>query len=53
MVLVNGVWGTVCDDGFGNYEADTACRAMGYSRAIYNNDVGSNNAYNCGYRKTC
>ncbi|KAL4444036.1 hypothetical protein ABPG75_011773 [Micractinium tetrahymenae] len=30
-VLVDGQWGTVCDDGFENYAADVACRQLGYS----------------------
>ena len=29
-VLHKGVWGTVCDNGFGQAEADVACRMMGY-----------------------
>jgi len=33
MVQYNGQWGTVCDDDFGSREANTACRAMGYTGA--------------------
>ena len=32
-VYCNGQWGTVCDDGFGQAEADTVCRQLGYERA--------------------
>jgi len=26
----NGVWGTVCDDGFNNRSADVACHMLGF-----------------------
>ena len=29
-VQVNGIWGTVCDDVFGDTEAGVACDALGY-----------------------
>ena len=29
-VLHKGVWGTVCDNGFGQAEADVVCRQLGY-----------------------
>ena len=29
-IQIEGVWGTVCDDGFGSAEADTACRQLGF-----------------------
>ena len=32
-VYCSGQWGTVCGDGFGQSDADTVCRQLGYSTA--------------------
>ena len=32
-VYCSGQWGTVCDDWFGQNEADTICRQLGYYNA--------------------
>ena len=32
-VYCNDVWGTVCNDGFDQQEADTVCRQLGYTSA--------------------
>ena len=37
-IFRNGVWGTVCIDGFDFYEGDIACRQLGFP---YANGVGT------------
>jgi len=32
-VLYNGVWGTICSDGWSNGNSDVVCRSLGFSRA--------------------
>ena len=40
-IYYRGVWGTVCDDGFGSTEATAACRQLGFRGSIRHGDVGS------------
>ena len=35
-IQIGGTWGTVCDDGFGRAEADTACRQLGFPAGAVN-----------------
>ena len=37
----NGFWGTVCDRGFGQTDADVVCQQLGYSGAYQYGNVGS------------
>ncbi len=39
-IYVYGVWGTVCDDGFGSTEATVACRELGYNGVLFYGYVG-------------
>ena len=39
-VLHDGVWGTVCDDNFGDADAIAICGILGFSLGVLNSAVG-------------
>lgn len=41
-IFWNGVWGTVCDDAFGNVDAAVVCRQLGFSA---DNAIAFGNGY--------
>jgi hypothetical protein len=45
-VYCNGQWGTICDDGFGTFDATTVCKQMGYSGYIRYNHLRNNHLRN-------
>ena len=40
MVKHDGKWGTVCDDGFGTVDAQSACHTLGFSGGSYSTYTG-------------
>lgn len=38
-VYQNGQWGTVCNKGFTQEGADSACRQLGYTGAVYSGNA--------------
>jgi hypothetical protein len=42
-ILINGIWGTVCQEQFRDIDAEVACRQMGHmdGTAIFRGSMGS------------
>ena len=38
-IVINGEWGTICDDGFGIHEAYVICRQLGYNDIFFYNHL--------------
>ena len=38
-IYLSGDWDTICDNGFGSGESDTACRQLGYTYALDYNHI--------------
>ncbi len=38
-IYINNQWGTICDDGFREIEAETACRQLGLPGNIFSGNV--------------
>lgn len=39
-IYINGKWGTICDDSFGEIEAEVACQQLGFLYAVSIGNVG-------------
>lgn len=41
-ILIDNQWGTVCDNAFNLYDANAACRQLGFSRGAISYDNADN-----------
>ena len=50
-ICINGVWGTICDEEWGNNDAKVACRQLGYPESGMEREKGREMGVKMGGKK--